>query len=81
MPLARATISIEKATLERFYRAVPAGRRSQVLQRLIERELEERRERLMSAAEAVENDPDFAAVREDEALWERATISDGLDEG
>ena len=79
MPLARTTISIEKATLDRFFRAHPPGKRSQIIQRLIEQDLAREHDRLERAAEDVENHPDFQTVREDSALWERATVSDGLD--
>ena len=79
MPTARTTISIDKTTLDRFFRAYPAGRRSQVIQRLIQQDLDGRLAQLTHAAEQVETHPDFQTVREDCALWERATATDGLD--
>ncbi len=79
MPLARTTISIDKTTLDRFFRAYPAGRRSQIIQKLIEQDLDHQRDRLARAAEQVETDPDFQTVREDGALWEQATARDGLE--
>jgi len=79
MPLARTTISIEKTTLDRFFRAYPAGKRSQIIQRLIEQDLEHQRDRLARAAEQVETDSNFHTVREDGERWERATAADGLD--
>jgi len=78
MPLARTTISIDKATLDRFYRAYPAGKRSRVIQQLIERDLEDKNDRLARVAEMVETDPAFQTVRDDGALWEAATLTDGL---
>ena len=39
MPIARTTISIERTTLERFFRAYPPGKRNVVIQGLIERDL------------------------------------------
>lgn len=77
MPLARTTISIEKTTLDRFFQAYPAGSRSQIIQRLIERELESQHDEMARAAALVENDPAFQTVREDGALWESATLKDG----
>ena len=79
MPLARTTISIEKTTLERFFRAYPAGKRSQIIQRLIEQDLDHQAGELARAAEQVETEPEFETVREDGAVWERATTADGLD--
>ena len=79
MTLARTTISIDKATLDRFFRAYPAGKRSQIIQRLIERDLRDQHDQIARAAELVETHPDFQTVREDSALWERATALDGLD--
>lgn len=79
MPLARTTISIDKATLVRFFRAYPAGKRSQVIQRLIQQDLDHQHDMLARAAEDIETHPDFQAVREDSELWERATVADGLD--
>ena len=79
MPLARTTISIDKTTLDRFFRAYPAGKRSQVIQRLIQQDLESQQDRLSRAAQEIETHPDFQTVREDGALWERATGADGVD--
>ena len=81
MALARTTISIEKSTLERFYRAYPSGRRSQIIQQLIERELADMTDRLSKMAEWVESDPAFQVVHQDGALWEQATANDGLRDG
>ena len=36
-------------------------------------------DRLADAAAQIESHPDFQTVREDSALWERATATDGLD--
>ncbi len=79
MPLARTTISIEKATLDRFFHLYPAGKRSQVIQRLIQQDLDQQTDRLARAAEDIETHPDFQTVRDDSELWERATAADGLD--
>jgi hypothetical protein len=79
MPLARTTISIEKTTLDRFFRAYPASKRSQIIQRLIERELDHDCDRLARAAEQVEANFDFQTVREDSERWEVATSADGLE--
>jgi hypothetical protein len=79
MPLARTTISIDKATLDRFFRAYPPGKRSRIIQRLIEQDLTREHDRLARAAEQVENNSVFLTVREDSALWEHATAGDGLD--
>jgi hypothetical protein len=77
MPLASTTIAIQKSTFGRFFRAYPEGKRSQIIQGLIEKDLESRQERLALAAENVESDPSFQAVRDDR-LRERATAGDGL---
>ena len=79
MPLARTTIAIDKATLDRFFRTYPAGKRSAVIERLIARNLEERESALANAARLVETDPAFATVLADSALWEASTTRDGLD--
>ena len=80
MPLARTTISIEKDTLDRFYRAYPVGNRSQAIQNLIEKDLADQASHLARVARLVENDPAFKTVRDDSSLWERATAADGLPE-
>ena len=79
MPLARTTISIDKPTLDRFFRTYPAGKRSQVIQRLIQQDLDHRLDQLAHAAQEIETHSDFQTVREDSELWERATVADGLD--
>ena len=79
MPLARTTISIDKTPLDRFFRAYPAGKRSQAIQRLIQQDLDRQFDKLTRAAQEVESHPDFQTVRDDGALWERATGVDGLD--
>ena len=78
MPLARTTISIDQDTLDRFFRAYPNGRRSQVIQSLIEKDLADQAAHLTEMARLVETDPAFAEARDDMALWEDATASDGL---
>jgi hypothetical protein len=79
MSLARTRISIEKTTLDRFFRAYPVGKRSQTIQRLIEQDLDYYVDRLARTAEQVESDSEFHAVREEGERWERATDADGLD--
>ena len=79
MPFARTTIWIERTTLDRFFRGYPAGKRSQIIQRLIEQDLDHHRDRLVRAAEQVETDFDFQTVREDGERSERARVADGLD--
>ena len=78
MPLARTTISIEQTTLDRFYHAYPPGKRSQVIQRLIEQDLADQSDHLTRMAKLVETDPAFKTVRADSKLWGRATAADGL---
>jgi hypothetical protein len=80
MPLARATFSIDRRTLERFNRFFPPGERSRVVQRMLERALDEQETRLREAAGHVETDPAFATLHEDAALWSDATGADGLSE-
>jgi hypothetical protein len=80
MPLARATFSIDKTTLERFNRSFPSGERSRVVQRMLERVLDEQEKRLRDAASLVETDPAFATLHDDAALWGDATGADGLSE-
>ena len=79
MPLARTTTSIDNTTLDRFFRAYPAGKRSQIIQRLLEQDLSARDDQFACAAEMIEANPDFQTVHDDSALWERATASDGLE--
>jgi hypothetical protein len=79
MPLARTTISIDKTTLDRFFRAYPPGKRSQIIERLIQQDLARQQDRLARAAELVETHADFQSVREDSELWEHASAADGLD--
>ena len=80
MTLARTTISIEKTTLDRFFHAYPAGKRSQVIQKLIETNLDDRNAHLARMASFVESDPAFLTMHDDMALWERTTAGDGLAE-
>ena len=78
MPLARTTISIEQTVRERFFRAYPVGKRSQIIQTLIERDLSSQTDHLARIVLMVDNDPAFAMVRQDMELWERTTAGDGL---
>ncbi len=79
MPVARTTITIDKATLDRFFQAYAPDKRSQVIERWIQQDLARRQDTLARAAELVETHPDFQAVRDDGEFWERATGADGLD--
>ena len=76
---ARRAISIEKETLNRFFRAYPAGQRSRVIQEMIEARLRSDDNSLARAVDLVETHADFAEVRSDSELWEASTSLDGFD--
>jgi len=77
--IARTTVSIDKSTLDRFFSAYPRGKRSQIIERLIQQDLARGQDGLSRAAELVETHADFQTVRDDGQLWEQASASDGLD--
>lgn len=74
----RSSYTISAPTLTRFNALVPAGERSNVIERLMQGALVEREARLGKIAEQLLSDPAFAACREDEVLWD-VTAADGLD--
>jgi hypothetical protein len=67
-----ATISVDKSTLDRFFLAYPPGKRSQIIERLIQQDLARQQDRLARAAELVETHADFQTVRDDGQMWEQA---------
>jgi hypothetical protein len=79
MAALRASYTIESDVLLKFNEMVPPGERSQLIQRLMERALSERRKRLEDIAIEFETHPDFAQARADSAAFD-ATLADGLDE-
>ena len=79
MAAVRASYSIEPGVLYKFNEMVPPGERSQVVQRLIEKELADQQQRLEAIAEEFETHPDFAQARADAAAFD-ATAADGLDD-
>jgi hypothetical protein len=79
MPAARTSYTIRPEILRQFNEMVPSGERSQLVERLMERALVERRRRLEALAEEFETHPDFAQARADSIAFD-ATVSDGLDE-
>jgi hypothetical protein len=79
MATGRASYTIESEVLTRFNEMVPSGERSRVIERLMKRALIERGSKLEAIAEEFATHPDFAEVRADCALWEEATVGDGLE--
>ncbi len=79
MSALRASYTIEPEVLLKFNEMVPAGERSQLIQRLMEGALSEREKQLEAIALEFETHPDFAQARADGAAFD-ATIADGLDE-
>jgi hypothetical protein len=75
----RASYTIEPDVLRKFNEIVPAGERSQVVQRLMEKALAERRKQLEAIAAEFETHPDFAQARADGEAFD-ATVADGLDD-
>jgi hypothetical protein len=65
--------------LERFNAAVPAGERSQVIQRLMQAALADLERPFEAIAEEFESHPDFAEARADAAAFDVAA-GDGLGE-
>lgn len=80
MTAARASYSIKPEVLQEFNALVPSGERSQLIESLMEKVLIERERRLEAIAEEYNTHPDFAEVRADSALWEAATLRDGLED-
>lgn len=78
MPAARASYSIDPVVLQRFNELVPASKRSQTVQALMESVLNRKRLELEALALEFETHPDFAQARADVQLWD-AVSSDGLD--
>ena len=60
----RAIYSINADLLSRFNALFPARERSKIVERMIQKALEERERDLVEAARKIENDPKFAAIRE-----------------
>ena len=60
----RAIYSINADLLSRFNAHFPARERSKIVERMIQKALEERERDLVEAARKIENDPKFAAIRE-----------------
>jgi hypothetical protein len=79
MPALRASYTIEPEVLLKFNEMVPAGERSQLVQRLMEKALAERQKQLEAIAAEFETHPDFAKARADGEDFD-ATVADGLDE-
>jgi len=77
MPAVRASYTIEPEVLERFNAAVPAGERSQVVQRLMEAALADLERPFEAIADELETHPDFAEARADAAAFDVAA-GDGL---
>jgi hypothetical protein len=80
MAALRASYTIEPDVLLKFNEMVPSGERSQLIEELMRKALIERERTLEAIAEEYSTHPDFAQVRADSALWEEATLSDGLDD-
>jgi metal-responsive CopG/Arc/MetJ family transcriptional regulator len=78
MPAARVSFTIRPDLLRKFNELVPSGKRSQLIEQLIERALIERRRGLEELAEEFATHPDFAEARADSAAFE-VTAADGLD--
>jgi hypothetical protein len=77
MAAVRASYTIEPEVLERFNAAVPAGERSQVIQRLMETALADLERPFEDIADEFETHPDFAEARDDAAAFDVAA-GDGL---
>ena len=60
----RAIYSINADLLSRFNALFPARERSKIVERMIQKALEECERDLVEAARKIENDPKFAAIRE-----------------
>lgn len=79
MPAGRASYTIEPEVLSRFNEMVPSGERSKIVEAFMKKALAMRSRQLEAIAEEFVTHPDFAQVRADSALWEEATLSDGLE--
>lgn len=77
MPAARASYSIDPEVLRRFNELVPASKRSQTVQALMESVLDRKRLELEALAQEFETHSDFAQARADTAVW-HSVSSDGL---
>ena len=75
----RASYTIKPEVLHKFNEMVPSGERSRFVERVIEQALSERERTLEAIAGEFATHPDFAEIRADAALWEKATVADGLD--
>ena len=76
--LARTSYTIEPGVLMRFNEIIPQGERSKVIEHLMRQALVERTHSLEKVAEEFLTHPDFAEARAESALWETATVADGL---
>jgi hypothetical protein len=61
----RAFYSIDEKVLSAFNRLVPAGQRSRIIESFMADYVADDENRLARAAEAIENDPSYAAVMRD----------------
>lgn len=77
MPAARASYSIDPEVLQRFNELVPASKRSQTIEALMESVLNQKKSELEALALEFETHQDFAQARADIQLWDSVS-SDGL---
>jgi hypothetical protein len=77
MPAARASYSIDPEVLQRFNELVPASKRSQTIQALMESVLNQKKSELEALALEFETHPDFAQARADIEIWD-CVSADGL---
>jgi hypothetical protein len=74
----RASFTIASEVLLEFNEMVPAGKRSKIVQSLMQQALAERQKRMEAIAEEFDTHPDFRIARGDVAAFE-TTVADGLD--
>lgn len=77
MTALRASYSIAPDVLLRFNALVPARKRSQTVQLLMESILNQKESQLEALAHEFSTHPDFAQARADAQLWDN-TVADGV---
>ena len=73
----RAFYSISDEILSRFNTMVPPGKRSRIVEYLIERHVSEQEEEITRAALLIENDPGYVAIKDIRDVQAVGSINEG----
>lgn len=74
--MSRVMFSLPESLVSRMKTTISSGERSQVIVRLLEREIESREQKLAKLAHSLEN---CASLQEEAIIWDREFGQDGLE--